>query len=126
VEAGAELRLALGLKPARTSILSSSSSSSSSSYSSSLLGEDSSGSPSLAYALWRFSSAWRATIFLQARLFASSCKPAWPPRPLGLGVGRSESPRACHTQFWKVNLMRTMYVPGSEIHVHNDYINDSS
>jgi hypothetical protein len=32
----------------------------------------------------------------------------------------------CHTQFWKVNRMRTMYVPGSEIHVHNDYINDSS
>jgi hypothetical protein len=28
--------------------------------------------------------------------------------------------------FWKVNRMRTMYVPGSEIHVHGDYINDSS
>jgi hypothetical protein len=28
----------------------------------------------------------------------------------------------CHTQFWKVNQMQTMYVPGSEIHVHNDYI----
>jgi hypothetical protein len=26
----------------------------------------------------------------------------------------------------KVNRMRTMYVPGSEIHVHSDYINDSS
>jgi hypothetical protein len=26
----------------------------------------------------------------------------------------------------KVNRMRTMYVPGSEIHVHNDDINDSS
>jgi hypothetical protein len=26
----------------------------------------------------------------------------------------------------KVNRMRTMYVPGSEIHVHNDYINDSA
>jgi hypothetical protein len=26
----------------------------------------------------------------------------------------------------KVNRMRTMYVPGSVIHVHNDYINDSS
>jgi hypothetical protein len=26
----------------------------------------------------------------------------------------------------KVNRMRTMYVPGSEIHVHNDYINESS
>jgi hypothetical protein len=28
----------------------------------------------------------------------------------------------CHTRFWKVNQMRTMYVPGSEHHVHNDYI----
>jgi hypothetical protein len=28
----------------------------------------------------------------------------------------------CHTRFWKVNRMRTMYVLGSEIHVHNDYI----
>jgi hypothetical protein len=26
----------------------------------------------------------------------------------------------------KVNRMRTMYVPGSVIHVHGDYINDSS
>jgi hypothetical protein len=26
----------------------------------------------------------------------------------------------------KVNRMRTMYVPGSVIHVHSDYINDSS
>jgi hypothetical protein len=34
--------------------------------------------------------------------------------------------RSCHTRFWKVNRMRTMYVPGSEIHVHSDYINDSS
>jgi hypothetical protein len=33
---------------------------------------------------------------------------------------------SCHTRFWKVNRMRTMYVPGSEIHVHSDYINDSS
>jgi hypothetical protein len=32
----------------------------------------------------------------------------------------------CHTRFWKVNRMRTMYVSGSEIHVHGDYINDSS
>jgi hypothetical protein len=32
----------------------------------------------------------------------------------------------CHTRFWKVNRMRTMYVPGSKIHVHSDYINDSS
>jgi hypothetical protein len=28
----------------------------------------------------------------------------------------------CHTRFWKVNRMRTMYVPGSEAHVHSDYI----
>jgi hypothetical protein len=28
----------------------------------------------------------------------------------------------CHTRFCKVNRMRTMYVPGSETHVHNDYI----
>jgi hypothetical protein len=26
----------------------------------------------------------------------------------------------------KVDRMRTMYVPGSVIHVHDDYINDSS
>jgi hypothetical protein len=32
----------------------------------------------------------------------------------------------CRTRFWKVNRMRTMYVPGSEIHVHSNYINDSS
>jgi hypothetical protein len=24
--------------------------------------------------------------------------------------------------FWKANRMRTMYVPGSETHVHSDYI----
>jgi hypothetical protein len=34
--------------------------------------------------------------------------------------------RECHTRFLKVNRMRTMYVSGSEIHVHRDYINDSS
>jgi hypothetical protein len=28
----------------------------------------------------------------------------------------------CHTRFWKANRMRTMYVPGSETDVHNDYI----
>jgi hypothetical protein len=33
---------------------------------------------------------------------------------------------SCHTRFWKVNRMRTMCVPGLEIHVHSDYINDSS
>ena len=67
VEAGAEPS-PLGLKPAQTSIPSPSSSSSSSS----LLREDSSGSPSLAYALRCFSSAWQTIDFLRARLFASS------------------------------------------------------
>jgi hypothetical protein len=33
---------------------------------------------------------------------------------------RIEDP--CHTRFWKVNRMRTMYVPTSETHVHSDYI----
>jgi hypothetical protein len=28
----------------------------------------------------------------------------------------------CHTWFWKANRIRTMYVPGSETHVHSDYI----
>jgi hypothetical protein len=28
----------------------------------------------------------------------------------------------CHTRFWKANRMRTMYVSGSETHVHSDYI----
>jgi hypothetical protein len=28
----------------------------------------------------------------------------------------------CHTRFWKANQMRTMYVLGSETHVHIDYI----
>ena len=28
----------------------------------------------------------------------------------------------CHTRFQKANRMRTMYVPGSVIHVHNSYI----
>jgi hypothetical protein len=39
---------------------------------------------------------------------------------------RVEGERNGHTRFQKVNRMRTMYVPGSEIHVHSDYINDSS
>jgi hypothetical protein len=30
--------------------------------------------------------------------------------------------QSCHTRFWKANRMRTMYVPGSETHVHSDYI----
>jgi hypothetical protein len=28
----------------------------------------------------------------------------------------------CHTRFYKANRMRTMYVPGSETHVHSDYM----
>jgi hypothetical protein len=28
----------------------------------------------------------------------------------------------CHTRFYKANRMRTMYVPRSETHVHNNYI----
>jgi hypothetical protein len=30
--------------------------------------------------------------------------------------------RSCHIRFWKANQMRTMYMPGSETHVHIDYI----
>jgi hypothetical protein len=99
MEAGAEPSPASGLKPAWTSIPSSSSSSSSS-----LLGEDSSGTLSLACALRRFSSAWQATSSCgpasPPRLsYASSLRPpadalTWPPRPLGPGVRRSRSPGA--------------------------------
>jgi hypothetical protein len=32
------------------------------------------------------------------------------------------STSTCHNRFWKANRMRTMYVPGLETHVHNDYI----
>jgi hypothetical protein len=32
------------------------------------------------------------------------------------------SKASCHTRFWKANRMRTMYVPGSETHIHSDYI----
>jgi hypothetical protein len=56
------------LKPAQTSITSSSLSSSSSS----VLGEASSGSPSVAYGLRRFSSESWASIFLRVRFFTSS------------------------------------------------------
>jgi hypothetical protein len=30
--------------------------------------------------------------------------------------------RWCHTWFWKANQMQTIYEPGSETHIHNDYI----
>jgi hypothetical protein len=33
-----------------------------------------------------------------------------------------EEESLCHTQFQKANRMRTMYVPGSEFHIHSDYI----
>src|SRR5688572_4334184 len=54
--------------------------------------------------------------------------------PASSGVGQNLAAAAillrampeCHARFWKVNRMRTMYVPGSEIHVHGDCINDSS
>jgi hypothetical protein len=35
---------------------------------------------------------------------------------------RRSSVGRCHSRFWKANRMRTMYVSGSETHVHNDYI----
>jgi hypothetical protein len=35
---------------------------------------------------------------------------------------RERRERECHTQIWKANRMRTMYMPGSETHVHSDYI----
>jgi predicted small metal-binding protein len=33
-----------------------------------------------------------------------------------------DAAQKCHTRFWKANRMRTMYVPGSETHIHSDYI----
>jgi hypothetical protein len=68
IEASTDLGPTSRLKPMQTSILTSSSSSSSSS----VLGEASSGSPSLSYALWHFSSESQANIFFQARFFSSS------------------------------------------------------
>jgi hypothetical protein len=41
----------------------------------------------------------------------------------GCHSSRSQrSVSSCHTRFYKANRMRTMYVPGSAIHVHNSYI----
>jgi hypothetical protein len=48
-----------------------------------------------------------------------SCLPLAAPSP-PLRPRAAAAP--CHTQFWKVKQMRTIYVSGSEIHVHNDYI----
>jgi hypothetical protein len=41
-----------------------------------------------------------------------------------LANGRDTTPyqEYYHTRFWKVKRMQTMYMPGSEIHVYNDYI----
>jgi hypothetical protein len=43
-------------------------------------------------------------------------------RPMPLPPPPTSSVHKCHTRFWKVNRMRTMYVPGSETHVHSNYI----
>ena len=42
----------------------------------------------------------------------------WSPKSLGVPVETSN----VTPSFGKANRMRTMYVPGSETHVHNDYI----
>jgi hypothetical protein len=43
-------------------------------------------------------------------------RPTWPPLRPGLFPGLARrNPHLCHTRFWKVNRMRTMYVPGSEL-----------
>jgi hypothetical protein len=49
----------------------------------------------------------------------------WTPCHLAKPRGESDAHkvvRTCHTWFWKVNRMQTMYVLGSEIHLHKDYI----
>jgi hypothetical protein len=56
------------------------------------------------FVFWLKHQACQMTLFMLTRTTSSSDK------------------QRCHTQFWKVNQMRTMYVSGSEIHVHNDYI----
>jgi hypothetical protein len=48
------------------------------------------------------------------------------PTPLLILVVMKNRHREVSHPVLKVNRMRTMYVPGSVIHVHNDYINDSS
>jgi hypothetical protein len=37
-------------------------------------------------------------------------------------TGYDRNLKYCHTRFWKANRVRTMYVSGSETHVHSDYI----
>jgi hypothetical protein len=43
------------------------------------------------------------------------------PKAKGLHHHRFQT-TICHTWFWKVNRMRTIYVLESETHVHSDYI----
>jgi hypothetical protein len=43
-------------------------------------------------------------------------------RTFATSLGRASTVPGCHTRFWKANQMRTIYVPGSETHVHSDYI----
>jgi hypothetical protein len=74
---------------------------------------------------------------LHAQAAAASCLSLWIGDGEGSGNGRVRVPGLhdvgderrsvvggirCHTRFWKVNRMRTMYVLGSETHVHSDYI----
>jgi hypothetical protein len=42
-------------------------------------------------------------------------------RTIQRALGATVDSTNCHTRFWKANRMRTMYVPGSETHVHIDY-----
>jgi hypothetical protein len=46
----------------------------------------------------------------------------WQDLPLLFGSGIGGVVHWCHTRFWKANRMRTMYVQGSETHIHSDYI----
>jgi hypothetical protein len=43
------------------------------------------------------------------RPLSGDSQPEWMAPPSGA------APSPCHTRFWKVNRMRTMYVPGSEL-----------
>jgi hypothetical protein len=59
-----------------------------------------------------------------ASLFTSACRQASHGCQPSSTRMRSPTvgPLFCHTRFWKANRMHTMYVPGSENHVHNNYI----
>jgi hypothetical protein len=43
-------------------------------------------------------------------------------KPMLSRIDSSSEILTCHTRFQKANRMRTMYVPGSVIHVHSSYI----